>query len=100
MKKQGVTKKMPKSLGIPNSFPDKAKMLDEIEAAERQQNEARKTMLALKKAARQMPNGTMESFAQPFQAKVVTSNLPDPSKLTADEIKEAERLMEMTGEIE
>lgn len=35
MKKDGVVKKMPKSLGIPNSFPDKGKMLDEIEAAER-----------------------------------------------------------------
>lgn len=52
MKKQGVTKKMPKLLGIPNSFPDKAKMLDEIEEAERQQNEAKKTMIALKKAAK------------------------------------------------
>lgn len=53
-------------------------------------------MLALKRAAKQMPVGTMESFAQPFQAKVVTGNLPDPSKLTAEEIREAERLMEMT----
>ncbi len=35
MKKYGVVKKMPKSLGIPNSFPEKGKMLDEIEAAER-----------------------------------------------------------------
>lgn len=57
-------------------------------------------MLALKRAAKQMPAGTMESFAQPFQAKVVTSNLPDPSKLTAEDIREAERLMEMTGEID
>lgn len=37
MKKQGITKKIPKSLGIPNAFPDKAKMLDEIELAEKQQ---------------------------------------------------------------
>ena len=36
MKKHNIGKKIPKSLGIPNSFPDKAKMLEEIEIAERQ----------------------------------------------------------------
>lgn len=35
MKKAGITKPMPKLQGIPNAFPDKAKMLDEMEMNER-----------------------------------------------------------------
>lgn len=44
-----------------------------------------------------MPNGIMESYAEPIQAKVIVAE--EKGKLTEAEIKEAERLMELTGEI-
>lgn len=50
MKKSGVQKPIPKVLGIPNSFPDKEKMLDEMEYMEKLQTEAKKHAIALKKA--------------------------------------------------
>lgn len=98
MKKTGVSKPAPKPLGIPNAFPGKAKMLDEMEYQDKQQAEARKTMIALKKAEKAMPNGIMQSFAEPIKAGVIVAE--EKGQLTDAEIKEAERLMEITGEIE
>ena len=63
MKKDGVQKPTIKTPGIPNSHPEKAKMLDELEYKDKLESEARATMIALKKAHKAMPNGVMESFA-------------------------------------
>lgn len=74
-------------------------MLDEMDYTEKLQNEAIKTAIAIKKAAKAMPNGIMESYAEPIKAEVIMAE-DKAGKLTDAEIKEAERLMEMVGEIE
>ena len=98
MKNSGVQKPAAKVHGIPNAFPDKKKMLDEMEYQDKMQSEARKAHIALKKAQKAMPNGIMESYAEPIEAKVIVAE--EKGKLTEAEIKEAERLMEITGEIQ
>lgn len=42
MKKSGAQKPLPKTMGIPNSHPEKAKMLDEMEYNEKMRAEAKK----------------------------------------------------------
>lgn len=74
-------------------------MLDEMDYTEKLQNEAIKTAIAIKKAAKAMPNGIMESYAEPIQAEVIMME-DKAGKLTDAEVKEAERLMESVGEIE
>lgn len=71
MKKSGVQKPMKKPLGIPNAFPGKEKMMDEVEYTEKVQAEAKKAAVALKKAQKNMPRGTMESYAEPITGKVI-----------------------------
>jgi GNL3L/Grn1 putative GTPase len=100
MKKSGVQKPIAKVLGIPNSFPDKAKMLDEMEYNEKLQTEAKKHAIALKKAQKAMPQGTMESYAEPIKGQVIQMDQSNQGKLSLEDIKQAERLMEISGEIE
>jgi len=74
-------------------------MLDDMEYTEKMQNEARKALVALKKAQKAMPNGIMESFAEPLKAEIIMAE-DTKGKLTAEEVREAERLMESVGEID
>ena len=69
MKKGGILKKpISKGVGIPNLYPFKNEMLDQLERKEKLDEDYRLHLQALKKAQKTLPQGTMESYAQTVQA--------------------------------
>lgn len=58
MRKAGIQRPILKPSGIPHAAPFKSDMLDEAEEIDRLRDEARKEELALRKAERQLKNGT------------------------------------------
>lgn len=72
MKKTGVIKKASKKTpGIPNLYPHKNDMLDAIERKEAIDLEMREHAKSLRNAQNQLPKGTMASYAESVQAKVL-----------------------------
>lgn len=69
MKKTGITKKpISKGMGIPNLYPYKNEMLDQLERKEKLDSEYRDHINSLRKAQKTLPQGTMESYAESVQA--------------------------------
>ena len=62
MKKSGAQKPLPKTMGIPNSHPEKAKMLDDVIA--RSDNERLRQDAMMK---RDILNGTLETLEEQFR---------------------------------
>lgn len=100
MSKLGIKRPIPKPQGIPNAVPFKSEMLDEAEEFDRMRAEAAKEAAALKRAEKQLRSGTNQSVAEIVKGKLIQSQEEDHSKLTPEEIKEAERLMVLTGELD
>lgn len=100
MQKAGVKKPILKPKGIPNAVPFKEQMLDEAEEIDRQRELQKKEEKILQIAEKTLKRGINQSVPEMIQAGVVMSKQKDYSKLTPAEIKEAERLMALTGEIE
>ncbi len=101
MKKGGVLKKpISKGVGIPNLYPYKNEMLDQLERKEKLDDEYRLHLLALKKAQKTLPHGTMESYAQSVQAQVLQFETDTAGQLRPEEIRQAELLMESVGELD
>jgi len=99
MKKTGVIQKASKKIpGIPNLYPHKNEMLDAIERKEAIDAEMREHAKSLRNAQNSLPKGTLASYAESVQAKVLQFEDKNGT-LTAEEIKQAEDLMKMTGEI-
>lgn len=87
MKKTGVigkaSKKMP---GIPNLYPHKNDMLDAIERKEAIDVEMREHAKSLRSAQNSLPKGTLVSYAESVQAKVLQFEDKNGT-LTVEEIK-------------
>ena len=100
MGKLGIKKPIPKPQGIPHAVPFKSEMLDEAEEFDRMRAEAAKEAAALKRAEKQLKNGTNQSVAEIVKGDLIQKEEDDHSKLTPEEVKEAERLMVLTGELD
>lgn len=84
-----------KGNGIPNIFPYKEQLLNQMERKENMDKELMEQLRARTQANAQMPKGTMEHYAQQVQAKV--EQFAEDKKvggLTEAELLEAENLMD------
>ena len=96
-----VPKRLKKSPGLPNLFPYKEEMMDQLERKQNMDKASMEQLKELRKAKKTIPQGTLENYAAAVQAKVI--NYEEEKKfagLTAGEINEAEGLMVKAGEIE
>jgi nuclear GTP-binding protein len=100
MKKGGVQKPLPKPVGIPHAFPGKAEMLDQYENAERMEAENKKNLKSYDKAMKRIPDGEMQSYPETYGHTSVIKQEATETEITPAEAAEAERLMQMTGELE
>ena len=100
MKKTGIVnqKPMKKIQGLPNLYPYKQDLLDSIERKEAIDQEMKDHVKALRNAQKNLPGGTLENYAAEVQAKV-TVHEDLHGKLTDQEIQDAEKLMQTTGEM-
>ena len=101
--KQGIKpQKMKKALGLPNLFPHKEEMMDQLERKANMDKEMKEKIKTLRSAQKHLPVGTMQNYAALVQAKVTSYEEEKKmhGHLTESEIKEAEKLMVETGEIQ
>lgn len=101
MRKGGLATQKPslKKIGLPNLYPFKNRVLDEAEEAELLEAEAKANKKSVDKANQLLPGGVLENFAAETSGKLVQLE-EKKNELTTEEIKEAERLMNLTGEIQ
>ncbi len=70
LKAQGMKPKYKKDLGVPNLFPYKEELLNQLERKERLDEEQKAHLKSLQDANRTLPKGTMAHFVQEISAKV------------------------------
>ena len=96
-----VPKRLKKMPGLPNLFPHKEAMMDQLERKQNMDKEMLDQIKSLRNAKKTLPTGTLENYAAAIQAKVI--NYEEEKKqngLTEGEISEATKLMVSVGEIE
>jgi len=94
-------KKMKKQPGLPNLYPHKEAMLDQLERKQNMDKELLEQIKSLRNAKKTLPSGTLENYAAAVQAKVINyEEEKKTSGLTDGEINEATKLMVKSGEIE
>lgn len=96
LKAMGIApRKMKKGNGIPNIFPYKEQMMNQMERKENMDKEMKDNMKTMANANSHLPKGSLENYAQHIQAKV---ELFEEEKkfggLTEEELREAENLMD------
>ena len=99
--KMGFTPKRSKvTPGIPNLFPFKEQMLDQMERKMNMDREMEAQLKDLRNATRTLPSGSLENYAAEVNAKVL--QFEEETKkggLTDAEIRDATNLMIKSGEI-
>lgn len=96
LKAMGIApRKLKKSGGIPNIYPYKEELLNQIERKENMDREMKEQLKAMAHANSQMPKGSLEHYAQTVQAKV--EQFEEEKKfggLTEEELREAETIVD------
>ena len=88
-------KKMKKQMGIPNIFPFKEELMNQIERKENMEKERKEHLKAMAQANAQMPKGSLENYAFQIQAKVERFEEEEKKNgLTEEEIREAESIID------
>ena len=99
--KLGFTPKRSKiAPGIPNLFPFKEQMLDQMERKMNMDKEMEQQLKELRNASRTLPSGSLENYAAEVNAKV--ERFEEETKkggLTDQEIRDATNLMIKSGKI-
>ena len=88
-------KKSKKNNGIPNIFPYKEELMNQLERKENLDKETKERLKALAQANNQMPKGTLENYATQVNAKV--EQYTEEKKfggLTEEELREAESIVD------
>jgi nuclear GTP-binding protein len=87
---------MKKGAGIPNIYPFKEELLNQLERKENLDKEMKEQLKSLAMANSQLPKGSMEHYAAIVQAKV--EKFEDEEKkyggLTEEELREAESIID------
>ncbi len=86
---------MKKGAGVPNIYPYKEELLNQLERKENLDAEQKEHLRALAQANQQMPRGSLEHYAQTVQAKV--EQFEEEKKfggLTEEELREAENIID------
>lgn len=96
LKAMGIApRKLKKGAGIPNIYPYKEELMNQIERKENMDKEMKEHLKMVAHANSQMPKGSLEHYAQSVQAKV--EQFEEEKRvggLTEEEIREAESIID------